>query len=113
MSDNPFDDETTFDPKRTEHVRPATEPRHVLQGGWVEPATEAAADNAQVHVHVSAVSANDAELDAMQLCLAALDGLDTTTKVRVLNWLSSRSGSHQMAYPYPMAVQPPRQNPGF
>lgn len=91
--------------------RPSPEPRHELRGGWLE-SVATAGDNAQVHVHVSAVSANDAELDAMQLCLAALDGLDSTTKIRVLNWLSSRSGSHQMAYPYPVAAQPPR-NPGF
>jgi len=101
MPDNPFED------REPTQFRPSPEPRHELQdapaqlsqGGWTE-AVATAGDNARMHVHVAVESTGDTELDAMQLCLAALDGLDNVTKVRVLNWLSDRSGGYRVAYPY-------------
>jgi hypothetical protein len=113
-----YDDQ---DPNPFPEPRPLAS-RHVLDevpaGGGLEPATEAPADNAQMYVNVSAVSTNDAELDAMQLCLQACEGLNNQAKARVCTWLTERLGAWRTAVPapigYPMLPPAPLpNNPGF
>jgi len=103
MPDNPFED------REPTQFRPSPELASELQqlrqslsarATSFTSDTSTAGDNARMHVHVAVESTGDTELDAMQLCLAALDGLDNVTKVRVLNWLSDRSGGYRVAYPY-------------
>lgn len=87
---------------------PDREPRHE----WTPPEPTgydptAAPTESPLYVHVSAPSTNDAELDAMRICLKACEGLNNQAKVRVCTWLTERLGAWRTVFPTGYPIHPP------